>query len=147
MQLISQLSEKKPVTNEDILLLCNLPGSAKSPHVLYSHLRQHLLGMRHLPVVSLLVTKEKDDLSTLFHEVEANNTAEVSTSLPENSLCAWHTLRSLDLTNGDISISIVTYSQIRNVLPWKQWVTQASEVSHLHLVYCWRELVTEREHS
>ena len=95
MQLINLLSEEKPVTNEDMLLLCNLPGSAKSPHVLYSHLRQHLLGMRHLPVVTLLVTKEKDDLSTLFQEVEANNTAEVSTSLPENSLCTWHTLRSL----------------------------------------------------
>ena len=84
VQLINLLSEEKPITNEDMLLLCNLPGSAKSPHVLYSHLRQHLLRMRHLPVVTLLVTKEMDDLSTLFQEVEANNTAEVSTSLPKN---------------------------------------------------------------
>ena len=115
MQLISQLSEEKPITNEDMLMLCNLPGSAKSPQVLYSYLRQYLLEMRHLPVVTLLVTKEKDDLSTLFQEVEANNTAEVSTSLPKNSLSTWHTLRSLGLTNGDPSISIVTYSQIRCV--------------------------------
>ena len=86
MQLISQLSEEKAVTNEDMLLLCNLPGSAKSPHVLYSYLRQHLLGMRHLPVVKLLVTKEKEDLNTLFQELEAQDTAEVSTSVPENCL-------------------------------------------------------------
>ena len=60
-------------------LLCNLPGSSQSPEVLCIRLRQHLLEMRHLPVVRLLVTKEKTDLGTLFAEADANNTVEVST--------------------------------------------------------------------
>ena len=78
VQLIHQLSEIKTVSYEDMLLLCNLPGSSQSPEVLYTLIRRCLLGMRHLPVVALLVTKEKADLHTLFQEAEASNTVEVS---------------------------------------------------------------------
>ena len=78
MQLIHQLSEVKTVSYEDMLLLCNLPGSSQSPEVLYTLIIQHLLVMRRLPVVALLVTQEKADLHTLFQEAEANNTVEVS---------------------------------------------------------------------
>lgn len=78
MQLITELSEDKLVTIEDMLLLCHLPGSTNPADVLYLHLRKYLLGMRHLPVVKLLATKEVDDMSTLFQKVEEKNTAEVS---------------------------------------------------------------------
>ena len=79
MQLINQLSEDKHVSCEDMQLLCSLPGSSQSSEMLCLRLRQHLLAMRHLPIVRLLVTKEKTDLGTLFTEADANNTAEVST--------------------------------------------------------------------
>ena len=78
MQLINDLSEEKPVTIEDMRLLCHLPGSPDSPDILYLHLRQYLLGMIHLPVVKLLNAEGVDDMSTLFQKVEKNNTAEVS---------------------------------------------------------------------
>ena len=78
VQLIHQLSEDKPISYEDMLLLCNLPGSSQSPNVLYTLIRQHLLVMRHLPVLALLVTKEKANLHTLFQEAEASSTVEVS---------------------------------------------------------------------
>ena len=78
MQLVKELSEGKPITYEDMLLLCNMPGSHQSPDVLYTLLRQHLLEMRHLPVVVLLVTKVKSDLITLFEQVDVNSTVEVS---------------------------------------------------------------------
>ena len=78
MQLAGHLSEEKPITYEDMLLLCNLPGSSQSPAVLYTILRQHLLDMMHLPVLKLLVTKDKDDMTTLFKEAETQNTAEVN---------------------------------------------------------------------
>lgn len=86
MQIINQLSDDKPVSYEDMFLLCNLPGSCQSTEKLYSVLRQHLLGMRHLPVVALLITKDKSDLNTLFQEAEANNTVEVSTG---SSICVY----------------------------------------------------------
>ena len=82
MQLINQLSEDKHVSCEDMQLLCSLPGSSQSSEMLCIRLRQHLLAMRHLPVVRLLVTKEKTDLGTLFAEADANNTVEVSTPSP-----------------------------------------------------------------
>ena len=87
MQLISQLTEEKPVTYEDLLLLCNLPGSTQFPQIMYADLKGHLLAMRHFPVVTLLATKEKTDLNVLFQAVEANNTAEVSSNWQKSAVC------------------------------------------------------------
>ena len=81
MQLINELSEDKHVSCEDMQLLCSLPGSSQSSGVLCTSLRQHLLGMRHLPVVRLLVTKEMTDVGTLFAEADTKNTVEVNTYL------------------------------------------------------------------
>ena len=89
MQLINQLSEDKHVSCEDMQLLCSLPGLSQSSEMLCICLRQHLLAMRHLPVVRLLVTKEKTDLGTLFAEADSNNTVEVSASIPLKLSCIW----------------------------------------------------------
>ena len=75
VQLIDQLSKDKHISCEDMQVLCTSPGSPQ----LYTHLRQHLLAMRHLPVVSLLVTREKADLLTLFEEAAKTDNVQVST--------------------------------------------------------------------
>ena len=77
VQLVEQLSEGKYISCEDMQVLCTLPDSTQ----LNTHLREHLLAMRHLPVVSLLVTREKADLLTLFEEAAKTDTVQVSTYL------------------------------------------------------------------
>ena len=72
-----QLSKDKHISCEDMQVLCTLPDSTQ----LNTHLREHLLAMRHLPVVSLLVTREKADLLTLFEEAAKTETVQVSTYL------------------------------------------------------------------
>ena len=85
LQVIHDLEEKKPLNYEDMLLLCNLPGSIQSPGSLHFKLREHLHNMRYSPMVALLVTKENIELRTLFAESESNTNEMASALIPPPS--------------------------------------------------------------
>ena len=79
VQLIDKFAaQDKSVTIEDMLILCNMPGSMQSPGLLYTKLREHLIAMRRLPVFALLVTKGEEELSTVFKDAESSNNLKAS---------------------------------------------------------------------
>jgi len=82
VSIVEAISAGKPVTEDDLILLGQLPDANSSTRRFYTTLRTHLLSMQDDPVLSLLTLKAQgaerslDDLFSTCREVD---TAEVCT--------------------------------------------------------------------
>ena len=78
---VEEISAGKPVKEDDLITLCQLPDSTSSTRRFYTTLRTHLLQMQGYPVLSLLSLKvknrDKRSLDELFSVCRNVNTAEV----------------------------------------------------------------------
>ena len=78
---VEEISAGKPVKEDDLITLCQLPDSSSTTRRFYTTLRSHLLQMQDLPVLSLLTLrgklKDRRTLSELFSVCAEVDTAEV----------------------------------------------------------------------
>ena len=87
MQLVEALSAGKDVTEEDLILLGQLPDPihGQGQRQFYCELRSSLLSMKSDPLVTLLILpasqQQKTSLEQLFERAETENSAEVCGSL------------------------------------------------------------------
>ena len=87
MQLVEALSAGKDVTEEDLILLGQLPDPkhGQEQRQFYCELRSSLLSMKSDPLVTLLILPEsqqqKTSLEQLFERAETENSAEVCGSI------------------------------------------------------------------
>ena len=87
MQLVGALSAGEDVTEEDLILLGQLPDPkpGQGQRQFYCELRSKLLSMKSDPLVTLLILPEskqqKASLEQLFERAESENSAEVCGSI------------------------------------------------------------------
>ena len=83
VSIVEAISAGKPVTEDDLILLGQLPDANSSTQRFYTTLRTHLLSMQDDPVLSLLTLKvqgrERRSLDDLFSTCRDVDTAEVRT--------------------------------------------------------------------
>ena len=81
LRCVEDLSVNKPVKEDDLVTLCQLPDSTSSTGKFYTTLRSHLLKMQDYPVISLLTikgkTQDKRSLTELFTVCQHTDQAEV----------------------------------------------------------------------
>ena len=84
VQTVEALSAGQPITEEDLVLLGQLPDPIYGYKQFYSMLRFFLLSMRSNPVVTLLMLQESQQqevsLEELFERAEVEDSAEVHNS-------------------------------------------------------------------
>ena len=100
MQLVEALSAGNNVTEEDLILLGQLPDPKHDQGQFYGRLRYCLLSMKSDPLATLLILPESQQqeasLEQLFERAETENSAEVSVSMWRHkqpkvafSACCW----------------------------------------------------------
>ena len=85
LRCVEEISSGKPVKEDDLVTLCQLPDSTSSSRRFHTTLRTHLLQMQDSPVLSLLSLKskgkDKRSLDELFALCREDDTAEVHCTL------------------------------------------------------------------
>ena len=81
--MVEKLSSGCQVTEEELVILGQLPDTNTTSGKFFSVLRNHLLSMRNDPVISLLMIEgEEHSLEKRFQSAYSEDTAEVSRASP-----------------------------------------------------------------
>ena len=81
---VEDISAGKPVKEDDLITLCQLPDASSNTHQFYTTLRTHLLKMQDYPVLSFITITTKRTLDEMFSICRKTDTAEVCVYEQEN---------------------------------------------------------------
>ena len=126
MKWVEEISASKPVKEDDLITLCQLPDASSTTHQLYTTLRTHLLKLQDSPVLPFItMMTKKRTLDELFSICRNTDTAEV------RMYVNMKISMSSKLVNGK---RYIMYSQVDVALCWLLFIQTTASLLHAVMV-------------